>query len=149
MSEPFSVKTLVRKVSPLLNKGIDAATEVGSRIMGVLVDHFDDYSVPEMPGVYEGRPRNAEEWSEAIRTEPMNADFHYRLARIHHQNFELTWAKLEYEAANLTRPLEGERRFYYLVLLDALGLADDAVLEEIGRMDLDPSVREAYPEYFL
>ncbi|HZG85597.1 hypothetical protein [Paenibacillus sp.] len=149
MSESFSVKKMVSFMAPILNKGVEAATEVGTRAVGVLVDHFDDYSVPERPSVYEGMPRSQEEWTEATRVEPMRAEHHYRLARLHHRNCELTSAKLEYEAADLLQPLTGERRLHYLALLDALGLAGEAELQEIESMELDPSVRDLYPEYFL
>ena len=149
MSNSFSVKDMVALMSPILNKGVEAATEVSSRAVGVLVDHFEDYSVPERLGVYEGMPRSADDWAEAIRVEPMRADYHYRLARLHHRSCELTSAKLEYEAAELLQPLAGERRFHYLLLLDALGLADEAVLQEIESLELEQAVRDAHPEYFL
>jgi len=149
MSEDFSVKKMVTKLAPVLNQAVDLATDISSKTIGVMVNQFDDYSIPMLPKQYESYPRTLQQLNDAVQEDPLDANHHFKLARMLHQNFELTVARIEYEAANSLSPLKGEHRFYYLALLDAMGLATTDMLDEMRSLPLDDSIKSAYPEYYL
>jgi hypothetical protein len=136
---------LVSGFKKVVGPAISIATEMSVKTIGILVDKYTDPTVPEAPQLLIGIPETIEQALEYVSKDPSNAQTHYLLARMHQERFELTAARIEFELSQLLSPLEGEQKFYYLLLLFHMGIID-RIHDHLSLSEIDESLLKAYPE---
>lgn len=143
MNENKSIQKYFEKP---LNQAINFATDISIKTAGILVDQFEDYSVPDLPEEV-GYVTKKKELELALQKNPTNSLLHYRLGRVHHKFLELYSAKAEYEMADLLGKLTSTQQFYYQLVRYELG-----EIKDLGSIIDDSSVsleiKHKYPEFF-
>lgn len=125
MSEEIKEKT-IQMIGKAIDEAVSIGAEVSLKVLSVLVDRFDDYSVPDMPHSNEEFLKEKEDILAGLQKDPTDAYLHYKMAMYYHLNFEYALAKMEYEIADMINPLQKEKKdAYNQLLLDMKFISED------------------------